>query len=106
MQTSFFNTTNLSGAELIESREAAMTQNDKVLRYFRDHSRRAFTPIEVSSALGSMLLTSVRRAITTLTAQGKLIRTANKTREKYGAVNYKWQYNETVTTEHLNDPQA
>lgn len=94
MQTSFFNTTKLSGADLKYSVEAAVNQNECVLRFFIQHRGRSFTPIEVYERMGQgILLTSVRRALTTLTKQGRLTRTNQKVKERHGAVNYKWTIN-------------
>jgi len=70
----FYNTTELSGEELSDSRFRAGKLNRKVLTFFQTHSYENYTPEETWKRLGinNYPLTSVRRAITSLTSLGRL----------------------------------
>jgi Fe2+ or Zn2+ uptake regulation protein len=57
----------------------ASGQAEKILRFFQQHPRTAFTPWDVHLHLGQQLMiTSVRRAITTLTDAGHLVKTEER----------------------------
>ena len=96
MQTSFFNTINLEGEELIEAINSAKTQEEKVLAIFMIH--KILSPVEVeyhyNRKFKEVPITSIRRAITNLTKQGKLVKTEEKIKGKWGMYNYKWKLNE------------
>ena len=64
-------------APVADSYEAiARLQNQKILGVFTANPHRDFTPCEVWKITGeSMFLTSVRRALTTMTKQGQLVMT-------------------------------
>jgi len=91
----FYNTAELKGVELKEANIRAGTQNDRVLKVFRDNPDKFFSPEEVYKALGHLMwntpLTSIRRAITTLTALGCLERTDEKRPGWYGIKNNCWK---------------
>ena len=89
----FYNTTELEGTELKEAKIRAGTQNDRVLKVFRDNPDKAFSPTEVHQLTNrwNTPLTSIRRAITTLTALGYLERTDEKRPGWYGMNNYCWK---------------
>lgn len=96
MQT-HYNTTNLSGELLVRSQRKAKTQNEIVLRFFEMNAGKAFTPCEVHSRIGLKCpLTSVRRAITTLTEEGSLIKTSNQREGVYGVLTYTWMLSVVV----------
>lgn len=80
----YYNTTNEEGAELKSYSEKAETQKEAVLFLFQKFKHG--TPSEVWKFYGSNLcpLTSIRRAITDLTKEGKLIRTEEKKPGIYG----------------------
>lgn len=81
----YYNTTNEEGAELKSYSEKAETQKEKVLRTFKEFG--LLTPSQAWKVSGLRLgtpLTSIRRAITDLTKEGKLIRTEEKKPGIYG----------------------
>jgi hypothetical protein len=96
----YFNTTNLSGTELQESRFKAGMLNDKVLLYFRLHPFDCHTPFEIWKKLGinNYPETSIRRSITNLTTLGKLEKLDGKEgrpfvqrKGHYGKLSYAWR---------------
>lgn len=93
---SYYNTTRLTGKELQDSTDKAVTQEDKVLIYF-EHSKDLITPSEVWNAIfdtNLTPLTSVRRAITNLTKEEKLLKMDNTKKEGiYGKPEYYWTIN-------------
>lgn len=71
---SFHNTVGYTGRQLVQANVEAKRQDAVVLDVFRKAGR-ALTPSEVHALLPMpALLTSVRRAITNLTRDGKLVR--------------------------------
>lgn len=89
----FYNTTNLEGDELEESRLRASTQKAVVLELFS--RRMVLSPSQVAQEANSIGLdwpiTSVRRAITDLTSAGKLQRTHLRITGPYGAKESLWR---------------
>jgi hypothetical protein len=82
--------------KLPEARETAVKQKGIILDVFRQRFSMNFTPIEIHNIIGeTMLLTSVRRSITDLTKEGKLIKCDwSESREgAYGKPNRVWRYN-------------
>ena len=92
----FYNTLNLEGATLFDSEQKSVNQESIVLRIFRDE-RKDLTPFEVQKKLYEMdrhyPITSIRRAITDLTKDGKLRKTTVKRKGEYGQDNYAWELN-------------
>jgi len=90
----FYNTVPLTGEMLIKFQEKAFKQQEIVLSFFQKHPERSFTPIEVHyhlwKAKYTYPLTSVRRAITNLTSEGKLVMVGRKM-EQYGSPNNTWK---------------
>lgn len=87
----FYNTTRIEGDALRRAKSAAMKQDARVLRVFASNPGVAMTPVEVHQKMGaSILLTSVRRSLHTLTKQGYLQKTEERVTERYGAPNHKW----------------
>ena len=96
----FVNTVAEEGEQLTKSKKKAITQQDKILAFFRKNSPMAFTPNDVRIAVFTANdfdkvtpLTSVRRGITQLTNAGYLIKTDDMRRGIYGKLNYTWKYN-------------
>ena len=88
----FFNTVRLRGFDLNEAEWLAMRQEEKVYMLFSENPEREFTPFEVWAAiLPDVPITSVRRAITCLTEEGKLEKTNRQKAERYGKPNYVWR---------------
>ena len=95
----YYNTNNETGIDLATSSHNAKTQNELILYIFTTwRITDDLTPSEVSEILRNSYnkiwpLTSVRRAISTLTNQGKLTKT-NKLREgRYGKNTHAWKHN-------------
>lgn len=87
---SFYNTTNETGPTLAEYRHKAESQEAAVLTFFTQRGG-LWTPSEVRrEALPHAPLTSARRAISNLTAAGKLVRTTVKRLGDYGRREHAW----------------
>lgn len=94
-ELTFHNSVPLSGQELEDATEKASRQKDRILLFFMSHPNSTFTPSEVSEALFiPMLLTSVRRSITDLTKEGRLIKcdVSESRKGAYGTLNRVWRY--------------
>lgn len=89
----YFNTTSLSGPSLTARKERIGGQNWKVLHYFKSHPEGYYTPFDVQSNLfwNEVPITSVRRAMTTLTELGYLVKTDVRKPGKYGDDNFCWR---------------
>lgn len=89
----YHNTTAKRGPELEAAEVKASKQTEVILGIFRDHPYTSFTPWDVYNHLGQqMMITSVRRAITTLTDAGHLQRTEERRRSgPAGETNYTWR---------------
>ncbi len=88
----FHNTIDAENKELEQHEAKAITQSEMILRIFRGHQDRDFTPCEIQNYfLDAPLLTSVRRSITNLTRDGYLERTQTRRLGAHGAMNYTWQ---------------
>lgn len=88
----FYNTTNEKGQILSKRVRNAETQEDMILAWFRDNPTLSFSPFSIQEMLyPDTPITSVRRALTNLTSQGKLIKTDEKEIGRYGMPNYKWK---------------
>lgn len=97
-QLDFFNTISLTGDQLKECRQNTMTQNERVLNIFKEYQK-PFTPFQVHDIYRQIYhtntpITSIRRAITSLTCEGKLTKTPNMKIEEYGKPNYYWIINQ------------
>jgi DNA-binding IclR family transcriptional regulator len=72
----YFPTTPMSTEGISEMQARVRGQNLDILRFFMRNPARTFTPFEVlEHTKMNIPITSVRRAITTLTSQGYLIMT-------------------------------
>ena len=95
----FFNTTNESGKELKKAKEKAGKQNKLVLKVFDSEARFGFnTGCTASDVLSAQIIretgapiTSIRRAISTLTDEGKLKKTEEKRMGPHGRNEYVWR---------------
>ena len=89
----FFNTTNETGAELATYKTKATTQSDRIYEFYKRHRGVPFSPSQVQAALAmhNVPITSIRRAITDLTNECKLIKTEIKTQGMYGRDEYCWR---------------
>lgn len=93
MQLTFFNTINLSSEPLAEATGQTIKQNDRVYGLFVSYGK--MTPLECSRVYNDNYPhcpeTSIRRAITCLTDQGKLEMLDQMKVEKYGKPNHYWK---------------
>lgn len=95
MQTSFHNTIDASGQQLIDFEQKAQTKEYLILDCFKQYNKIDLTPDEVLDLcrFENTPITSIRRAITNLTKQGKLIKTNNQRKGRYGKMTYAWKIN-------------
>ena len=96
MQTnSFHNTIEADGQVLIDFEAKAKTQEDVIFDLFNQYNKTDITPDEVLllCKFENTPITSIRRAITNLTKQGKLIKTNIQRKGQYGKLTYAWKLN-------------
>jgi len=96
MTRSFYNTTGECGHQLEFYHSKAASQEMRILQFFEQHKGMRFTPFDVHRALyyANTPVTSIRRAITNLTREGKLVKTTDYEKGVYGNKNHKWTYND------------
>lgn len=89
----FYNTTHLSGDELKTRKISAGRQCSLILNFFKENPQGYFTPFEVAQYANLMgaPITSVRRAMNTLTQEGLLIKTDRMREGQYGVSNHTWK---------------
>ena len=89
-----YNTTNESGATLAEMKDRAKTQNQFILDLFAMNPRMTPSVCEKFAAIKGeeWPITSIRRAISDLTAAGFLRKTDQLVEGNYGAREHIWQY--------------
>lgn len=82
----YFNTTRLSGPELADCKVKAISQTQAVLRFFQRHDTMNFSCWEVWKymKLRNVPITSIRRAISCLADDNKLVETGNLRIGSYG----------------------
>jgi len=96
----FFNTIELKDDELKEKLHNAITQNERVYLIYKIRGI-AMSPVDVHKIYCDLYrvsqrspynvpLTSIRRAITTLTNEGLLEKTSIKADGAFGMKNFKW----------------
>jgi transcription initiation factor IIE alpha subunit len=93
---SYFNTTALKGKNLERGFKKAESQDKIILDCFL--RKRSLTPSQIyrfrqSVGLGNVPLTSIRRSITVLTDDGRLIKTEKRRIGLYGRWEYVWEVN-------------
>jgi len=99
---SYFNTTNESGTTLKNNVAKAKSQEEEILNLFIFNKMHFINKIYKNYKLGlspsqiglNYPITSIRRALTNLTKQGKLIKTNEKRIGMYGRSEYVWKLNE------------
>lgn len=96
LELTFHDNVPLEESALPEAREKASVQKHRILLFFMSHQNETFTPAEVWETLHiPLLLTSVRRSITDLTKEGRLIKCdySESRAGQYGTLNRCWRYN-------------
>ena len=95
MHTAHHNTTLETGQLLLDLNDRAKAQEDVVLGLYRQAGS-PLSPSQVWTAADELRhcpLTSIRRAISNLTRQGKLVKTSLKVRSVWGRPEYMWMVN-------------
>lgn len=89
----FYNTTHETTKKLMTWRRSAHNQAARILEHFEHNPGGNFTPSEVLQFVfeGTCPITSVRRAMTNLTADGKLQKTTIQRDGPYGRPEYAWR---------------
>jgi predicted HTH transcriptional regulator len=86
---SYFNTTNESGKQLEIFEQTAKNQESQILELMKLYKK--LSPSDVQKYFSNFPLTSVRRALTNLSKQGKLIKTDETKIGIYGRPEFIWQ---------------
>ena len=95
----FHDTVPLDDEGLQQARKKAHAQKEMVYEMFKRFPDHSFTPPEmfklITNSGGCAILTSIRRAITDLTKEGRLTKCMWSERRKgvYGTPNRTWKYN-------------
>lgn len=90
---SYHNTVPVHGDDLKAAEAKAASQDDMIIRYFKEHPYTSFTPDQVWLSFGQQWpITSVRRAITNATKDGHLIVTGERRMGLYGMNTNTWIY--------------
>lgn len=92
----YYNTTNETGDTLDNSRKKTSNQNVLVLNVFKIHEDDHLSPDEVTRYIAVNFnkqypVTSIRRAITDLTTEGKLEKTDKKKMGNWGKQVHTWK---------------
>jgi len=88
---SYFNTTN-EEKDLKKYQRKAKSQDEVILEFFKLHPYTVYSPDYIMDELGlECPITSVRRSISNLTKQGKLVKTDRKVLGKYGRLTNTWK---------------
>ena len=99
----YYNTNNESGLDLRESWTSNAKQNDLILRIFMIAPNDSFTPNEIEEVCQrcnkDWPITSIRRAISTLTKHGNLTKTSELREGKYGKKTHAWKFATQVSND-------
>lgn len=89
----FYNTPHLKGEELKEHKISAEGQCKVIHDFFKGNPQGYFTPFEVQEYTGmqNTPITSIRRALNTLTAAGLIVKTERMRDGGYGVQNHTWK---------------
>ncbi len=89
----YYNTTHEEGQQLSLYEGLARTQDERIYEYFHNNWHAEMSPSQVQNCLAmtDVPLTSIRRAITSLTNEGKLVKTDRKVRGPYGRPEHCWR---------------
>ena len=99
----YYNTNNETGLTLSTSWIKSAQQDELILRLFMDNTNETFTPDEILHLCEvcekNWPINSIRRAISTLTNQGKLAKTNELREGKYGKKTHTWRFVTQVRTD-------
>ena len=94
MSGTFYNTINVSGYELDQEIKKVKTQTERVYQILKQCDK-PMTPFDVQKVYlllyGSVPITSIRRAMTDLTEECKIVKTEEQKLGHYGSWNYCWK---------------
>lgn len=91
MTQHYYNTANLAGEALVQRELRAGTQDAAIFDFFQARPGQRFTPSEVSKlVLPGAPITSARRAITDLTAEGRLRKCQEQKAGPHGDPEHCW----------------
>jgi len=95
MITSYYNTTKETGEELAVSKAKAYTQEESIMDIFSDRQLMNMTPSDVwhiyCQEFKSVPLTSIRRALTSLTNRQQLVKSDLTRMGLYGKKEHCWR---------------
>ena len=91
----YYNTNDESGTQLTNSRRTALTQEEIILEFFQNNPNLNLSPFDIYESCTDINapITSIRRAITDLTLQGKLIKTNTMVLGPYRKNVHTWRLN-------------
>ena len=96
----YYNTLGKSGTSLYASVQMSKSQEELILDFFKNNPMSLYTPAEVHTTLWPEMdgvrrppITSIRRAITSLTKKGDLIKTSVQIMGPEGEKNHCWKLN-------------
>jgi Fe2+ or Zn2+ uptake regulation protein len=102
----YYNTNRETGVELTDSWIKTAKQNELILRLFMANPNEKLTPDEIHHMCEvcdkDWPITSIRRAINTLTESGNLTKTNELREGKYGKKTHTWKLNTRVRQD-IND---
>jgi hypothetical protein len=108
MSKNFFNTISIDGTGLTKAEARAAYQNVLIAAIFRANPEKRISPYQMQKILASrygrnLLITSVRRSMTTLADRGTLTKCGKEHQviSPYGEKEYTWAYNEAGDTKAL-----
>ena len=88
----YYNTNQETGEELDNSRARATSQTQIIYNYFVNNPTEELTPFEIKAKTRMRApITSIRRAITDLTNDGKLVKTTSLKQGNYGKKCHCWR---------------
>lgn len=89
----YFNTTSLVGPDLFTAIDNCITQDQLILNHFKKYPNNLYSPCDCWKILfdDNTPCTSIRRSISSLTAEGKLIKTDQYKTGVYGKKVYLWK---------------
>ncbi len=95
----YFNTTGAQGATLATYKIKAKSQQQLILEYFESMPGMRKSPSQVQRGLNltGAPLTSIRRALTNLTTDGKLVKTSRLVKGEYGRLEHTWTLCRSLT---------
>ena len=89
---SYYNTVGIKGEQLEGRKVRTHTQKEQIHAIFKGAGE--LTPFDVQKVFPQWPITSIRRAISDLTKEGRLLKTENRKKGDYGHENYTWKYAE------------